>query len=80
VTAFDDGALHIDFDRQEVAVEGRHISLNSTEYHLLATLARYEGQALSSGQLLGLASDVISAGRLKYVFIRLNPQAWMGLG
>jgi DNA-binding winged helix-turn-helix (wHTH) protein len=72
VTAFDDGVLHVDFDRQEVLVEGRPIALNSTEYRLLTTLTRHEGKALSSGQLLGLASDGLSAGRLKYVFIRLN--------
>ena len=57
VTAFDDGTLHIDFAHQEVTVDGETIILTPTEYRLLATLARHQGQVLSSDQLIELAWD-----------------------
>ena len=36
MTAFDDGILHIDYAHQEVAVDGRVVTLAPTEYRLLA--------------------------------------------
>jgi DNA-binding response OmpR family regulator len=51
VTTFDDGPLHVDFTDQEVTIDGRSVKLNATEYRLLATLVRHQGQVLSSGQL-----------------------------
>jgi len=52
VTTCDDGTLHVDFAHQEVSIDGKVIVLTPTEYRLLATLARHQGQVLSSDQLI----------------------------
>ena len=57
VIAFDDGPLHVDFTHQEVAVDGKTVDLTPTEYRLLATLVRHQGEVLSSSQLIELAWD-----------------------
>ena len=57
VTTFDDGTLHVDFAHQEVTIDGSPVVLTPTEYRLLATLARHQGQVLSSDQLIELAWD-----------------------
>jgi len=75
VTTFDDGTLHIDFAHQEVTVDGETIILTPTEYRLLATLARHQGQVLSSDQLIELAWDDpsgLAPSRVKYAVLRLR--------
>ena len=75
VTTFDDGTLHIDFAHQEVTVDGTTIILTPTEYRLLATLARHQGQVLSSDQLIELAWDDpsgLAPSRVKYAVLRLR--------
>jgi DNA-binding response OmpR family regulator len=75
VTTFDDGTLHIDFAHQEVTVDGVTIILTPTEYRLLATLARHQGQVLSSDQLIELAWDDpsgLAPSRVKYAVLRLR--------
>jgi DNA-binding response OmpR family regulator len=47
----------------------------STEYRLLATLARHQGQVLSSDQLIELAWDDpsgLAPSRVKYAVLRLR--------
>jgi DNA-binding response OmpR family regulator len=75
VTAFDDGVLHVDFAHQEVTVDGQAIILTPTEYRLLATLTRHQGQVLSSDQLIELAWDDpsgLAPSRVKYAVLRLR--------
>ncbi|HEY1830842.1 MAG TPA: response regulator transcription factor [Acidimicrobiales bacterium] len=75
VTSFSDGSLHIDFAHQEVTVEGGAIVLTPTEYRLLATLARHQGQILSPDQLIELAWDDpsgLAPSRVKYAVLRLR--------
>ena len=75
VTAFDDGTLHVDFAHQEVTVDGTAVVLTPTEYRLLATLARHQGQVLSSDQLIELAWDDpsgLAPSRVKYAVLRLR--------
>jgi DNA-binding response OmpR family regulator len=75
VTTFDDGTLHIDFAHQEVTVDAETIILTPTEYRLLATLARHQGQVLSSDQLIELAWDDpsgLAPSRVKYAVLRLR--------
>jgi DNA-binding response OmpR family regulator len=75
VTTFDDGTLHVDFAHQEVTVDGTPIVLTPTEYRLLATLARHQGQVLSSDQLIELAWDDpsgLAPSRVKYAVLRLR--------
>jgi DNA-binding response OmpR family regulator len=75
VTTFDDGTLHIDFAHQEVTVDGTTTILTPTEYRLLATLARHQGQVLSSDQLIELAWDDpsgLAPSRVKYAVLRLR--------
>ena len=75
VTTFDDGTLHVDFAHQEVSVEGTPIVLTPTEYRLLATLTRHQGQVLSSDQLIELAWDDpsgLAPTRVKYAVLRLR--------
>ena len=57
VIAFDDGPLHVDFAHQEVEVDGKTVDLTPTEYRLLATLVRHQGEVLSSSKLIELAWD-----------------------
>ena len=47
VTSFDDGPLHIDFERREVTVDDKLIDLTSNEYNLLSSLVHLRGKALS---------------------------------
>jgi DNA-binding response OmpR family regulator len=75
VTTFDDGTLHVDFAHQEVTVDGAAVVLTPTEYRLLATLARHQGQVLSSDQLIELAWDDpsgLAPSRVKYAVLRLR--------
>ena len=75
VTTFDDGTLHVDFAHQEVSIDGSVIVLTPTEYRLLATLARHQGQVLSSDQLIELAWDDpsgLAPSRVKYAVLRLR--------
>jgi len=75
VTTFDDGTLHVDFAHQEVTIDGNPIVLTPTEYRLLATLARHQGQVLSSDQLIELAWDDpsgLAPSRVKYAVLRLR--------
>ena len=75
VTVFDDGTLHVDFAHQEVTIDGDPVVLTPTEYRLLATLARHQGQVLSSDQLIELAWDDpsgLAPSRVKYAVLRLR--------
>jgi DNA-binding response OmpR family regulator len=75
VIAFDDGTLHVDFAHQEVTIDGNAVVLTPTEYRLLATLARHQGQVLSSDQLIELAWDDpsgLAPSRVKYAVLRLR--------
>jgi DNA-binding response OmpR family regulator len=75
VTTFDDGTLQVDFAHQEVTLDGAAVILTPTEYRLLATLARHQGQVLSSDQLIELAWDDpsgLAPSRVKYAVLRLR--------
>ena len=81
VTAFDDGTLHVDFAHQEVTIDGSPVVLTPTEYRLLATLARHQGQVLSSDQLIELAwDDPERVGPLAGQVRRAAAPAQAGLG
>jgi DNA-binding response OmpR family regulator len=83
ITTFDDGTLHVDFAHQEVTVDGVVIILTPTEYRLLATLARHQGQVLSSDQLIELAWDDpsgLAPSRVKYAVLRLRRKLGWGDG
>jgi DNA-binding response OmpR family regulator len=83
VTAFDDGTLHLDFARQEVMVDGNAVVLTPTEYRLLSTLARHQGQVLSPDQLIELAWDDpsgLAPSRVKYAVLRLRRKLGWGDG
>jgi two-component system KDP operon response regulator KdpE len=47
------GGLRIDFNRHQVTLEGKLVSLTSTEFHLLEVLARYAGRLVPNETLLG---------------------------
>jgi DNA-binding response OmpR family regulator len=75
VTTFDDGTLHVDYAHQEVTIDGGGVVLTPTEYRLLATLTRHQGQVLSSDQLIELAWDDpsgLAPSRVKYAVLRLR--------
>jgi DNA-binding response OmpR family regulator len=50
--ALERGALRIDFDAREAAVEGRRLTLTPREFDLLAFLARHPGRVVSRDELL----------------------------
>ncbi len=75
VTTFEDGQVHVDFAHQEVTIDGTAVVLTPTEYRLLATLVRHQGQVLSSDQLIELAWDDpsgLAPSRVKYAVLRLR--------
>ena len=75
VTTFDDGTLHIDYAHHEVTVDGQVVIFTPTEYRLLATLTRHQGQVLSPDQLIELAWDDpsgLAPTRVKYAVLRLR--------
>ena len=45
-TTFDDGSLHIDFERREATVNGRPVDLTSKQYDLLTELVRHRSEVL----------------------------------
>lgn len=51
-THYSDALLEVDFTRQAVTVNKRHVELTPIEFKLLAELVRHEGQPLSSNELL----------------------------
>ena len=50
--ALERGALRVDFDAREVAVDGRKLTLTPREFDLLAFLARHPGRVVSRDELL----------------------------
>ncbi|HEX3793943.1 MAG TPA: response regulator transcription factor [Acidimicrobiales bacterium] len=75
VTVFEDSHVKVDFAHQEVTIAGSVIILTPTEYRLLATLVRHQGQVLSSDQLIELAWDDpsgLAPSRVKYAVLRLR--------
>jgi DNA-binding response OmpR family regulator len=75
VTTFEDGQVRVDFAHQEVSLNGSTITLTPTEYRLLATLVRHQGQVLSSDQLIEQAWDDptgLAPSRVKYAVLRLR--------
>jgi len=75
-TTFDDGPLHIDFERGEVMVEGKPVALTSKEYDLLTELVRQRGAVLPYERVaeLGWEDDPGPAFRTasKYSVIQLR--------
>jgi DNA-binding response OmpR family regulator len=57
VTVLNDVHLHVDFDHQEAAVDGKPVALAPTEYHLLAALVGHQGEVLSPEEIIELARD-----------------------
>jgi len=75
VTTFDDPPLHIDYAQREVTMDGNPVVLTPTEYRLLTTLTRHQGQVLNQDQLIELAWDDptgLAPGRVKYAVHRLR--------
>ena len=67
----------------EVVVDGDSVVLTPTEYRLLATLARHQGQVLSPDQLIELAWDDpsgLAPSRVKYAVLRLRRKLGWGEG
>lgn len=72
---FDDGRLSIDFEGQQVTLDGELLVMTPTEFRLLSSLVRHSGQILSPTQLLELAWDDpsgLAPSRVKYAILRLR--------
>src|SRR6202789_2343549 len=75
ITSFEDLQVRVDFVHQAVTIEGVAVVLTPTEYRLLATLVRHQGQVLSPDQLIELAWDDptgLAPSRVKYAILRLR--------
>jgi len=75
---YDDGRLRVDFDHQEVQVDGRPIPLTPTEYRLLAALAEEAGTVVPNDRLLERAWETAvdaSTERVKYAVFRVRKKA-----
>lgn len=53
--SFNDGLFHIDFDRHEATIDGKHVDLTATEYRLLTALVLHPRELLSADELMELA-------------------------
>jgi DNA-binding response OmpR family regulator len=81
IVSFEDGSIRVDFSESQVTVEGVPVVLTPTEYRLLATLVRHQGQVLSSDQLIELAWDDpsgLAPSRVKYAVLRLRRKLGWG--
>ncbi len=73
MTVFEDGALRVDFANQEVTVDGRSVALTSTEYRLLVTPIRDQGQVLPPHQQVAWHNpSEVQPSRVKYAVQRLR--------
>ena len=75
ITSFEDMQVKVDFVHQSVTIAGAAVVLTPTEYRLLATLVRHQGQVLSPDQLIELAWDDptgLAPSRVKYAILRLR--------
>jgi DNA-binding response OmpR family regulator len=75
MTVFEDGALRVDFANQEVTVDGRSVALTPTEYRLLVTRIRDQGQVLPPDQQVAWddPSELLQApSRVQYAVQRLR--------
>lgn len=74
-TVIADGSLIIDSTQHRVLVDGAPVSLTSTDFRLLWTLAEHRGQVLTPGQLLEIAwrdPTATSPDRVKFAVYRLR--------
>jgi DNA-binding response OmpR family regulator len=81
IVSFEDGSIRVDFSESLVTVDGVPVVLTPTEYRLLATLVRHQGQVLSSDQLIELAWDDpsgLAPSRVKYAVLRLRRKLGWG--
>jgi DNA-binding response OmpR family regulator len=81
IVSFEDGSIRVDFSESQVTVDGVPVVLTPTEYRLLATLVRHQGQVLSSDQLIELAWDDpsgLAPSRVKYAVLRLRRKLGWG--
>jgi DNA-binding response OmpR family regulator len=70
VADFDDGTLHIDFERRRVTVDGRAGDLAPAVYTVLERLVRRPGDVVSNEELAGLTG--FSPPRIRSVVARLR--------
>jgi DNA-binding response OmpR family regulator len=73
--------VRVDFVHQAVTIDGVAVVLTPTEYRLLATLVRHQGQVLSPDQLIELAWDDptgLAPSRVKYAILRLRRKLGWG--
>ncbi len=74
-TLYDDGRVRIDFNRQEVHLQGEPVLLTPIEYRLLSSLVRHADQILSADQLVEFAwqdPSGLAPARVKYAVLRLR--------
>jgi DNA-binding response OmpR family regulator len=71
--SFEDGPLHIDFERREVTLNAQPVEMASQEYNLLASFVRNPGEVLPYRRIVEL--DAREGYRLvaaKYACLRLH--------
>jgi DNA-binding response OmpR family regulator len=70
VARFDDGTLHIDFERRLVVVHGHPVDLAAAVYKVLTRLVRRSGEIVSNEELAELTG--LSTQRIRSVVARLR--------
>jgi DNA-binding response OmpR family regulator len=74
-SVFDDGEVQVNFVQHTVQCRGTAVELTPSEFRLLATLVRHQGQVLSQGDLLELAwhdPTRTGPGRVKFTVLSLR--------
>ncbi len=69
---FTSGAIHIDFERRQVSVDGQPVSLTGTEYRLLYHLVRNAGQVMTHEALLARVWGREYTDEIDYLKVYIN--------
>ena len=76
MACYQDANLWVDFEKRQVATEGKTVDLRPRDYDLLTVLISHRGQALGPEQLIELASwddrGLVARDRVKYTLARLK--------
>lgn len=70
-TSFTLEALHIDYDKRTVSIDGRDVSLTQTEYNILAYLSEHAGKVLTYAAIIKAVWGYSDPGSIKRLQVNM---------
>lgn len=70
-TSFTLEALHIDYDKRTVSIDGRDVSLTQTEYNILAYLSEHAGKVLTYAAIIKAVWGYSDPGSVKRLQVNM---------